>query len=122
MNRGVVNRNDLYAYRTPHDLLDLRVLPGSQLRDIRDASVALGDLEIVAVIDTLLADEEPSYIAPNVLGQIRRRLGGDATADDVEHMKWLLVDSGHLHDGWLVITAERWDELASEIPVREEES
>jgi hypothetical protein len=42
--------------------------------------------------------------------------------EDAEYLKWLLVDRGHLVNGWLVITAERWDELASEIPVREDEA
>jgi len=115
-----MNINNLYAFRTADQLLDLRVLPRPQLRAIRDEAAAVLDLEVVAVIGTLLAGEEPTYIAPDVTGAIRRRLGGEATIEDAEYLEWLLVDRGHLPNGWLVITSERWDELAAEIPVREE--
>ena len=117
-----MNLNALYAYRTADQLLDLSVLPRRRLQQISDEAAAAGDLEVVAVIDTLLAGEQPTYIAPDVVEAIHRRLGGEATIEDALAMIDLLQDHGHLVDGWLVITDQQWDDLASEIPFREDEA
>lgn len=105
--------DDLYRFQTSDGMLDLRELAPDRLRACYDESAAHGDLHCVAVIETLLAGEEPVYLGGNVLEEIRARLGDECNEIDAERFKWRLVDLEHFTpSGWLVITEARWDELA----------
>ena len=120
-----MNITDLYEFYTGGERgsvrKDLRDLTRLELSDLREDAAIYDDLECVAVVDTILAGEHPVYIAGAITSEVRRRLGDSATDADAVAMRRLLADQGHLTRGWLVITSQRWDELASEIPIRDEE-
>jgi len=111
-----MNFESLYLVTDGENTIDLRELSIDQLHAWSDDAATAGDLQTVAIIDTILAYEEPKFIGNEpTVEAIRSRVGDECDEALAIAFIDVLADRGHLHHGWLVITDQHWDDLLSDV-------
>jgi hypothetical protein len=111
-----MNFEALYLASNGEYDIDLRELSINQLHAWSDDAATAGDLQTVAIIDTMLAHEDPKFIGTEgIVENIRMRVSDSCDATFAVSLIDVLTDLGHLHNGWLVITDQNWDDLVSDL-------